>query len=277
MYNDISFALFLTFLAGLSTVLGGAFVFLFKQINARFLSFGLGFSAGVMIYLALFELLEEANNELQLSLGHEAHWQTTGFFVLGLAIAGAIDLITFHQAKICENLNLSISSQKKNSRNCLIYKSNSKQGLLRTGLFVAFAIALHNFPEGMITFTAANVNYVFGLSVALAVAVHNIPEGLCVSLPIFYATKDKMKSLFYTLLAGLSEPVGALVVYFFFSKYLDSVVLGRMLAAVAGIMVYISIDELLPTARRFARWHVSLFGLVSGIAVIASSLYLLNK
>lgn len=276
--NNINLALLLTFLAGLSTVLGGSFIFLFKRINARFLSFGLGFSAGVMIYLAFFELLAEAGKELQLVSGRDARWQVVAFFVLGLIVAAAIDLITFHQAKICQYLKFNSDGKKeKEGRYCLIYKGDKQQKLLKTGFFVAFAIALHNFPEGMITFTAANINLVFGLSVALAVAIHNIPEGLCVSLPIFYATGKKLKSIIYTLLAGLAEPAGALIVYFFLSSYLDSTILGAMFGIVAGIMVYISFDELLPTARRFAPWHVGLSGLVLGMIIMSTSLYLLNQ
>ena len=275
--DNINFPLFLTFLAGLSTVLGGAFVFLFKRLNAKLLSFGLGFSAGVMIYLSFFELLKEAGSELESALGHEARWQVIACFIIGMAIAAIIDLITVHQAKICDNLNTG-NGQKENNggSNCLIYGHDKEQKLFKTGLFVAFAIALHNFPEGMITFTAANINYIFGLSVAVAVAIHNIPEGFCVALPIYYATGSKAKSMFYALLAGLAEPLGALVVYFFLSAYLNSMAIGVMLGAVAGIMVYISLDELLPTANRFSRWHIGLSGLIFGMTMMAISLYLLN-
>ncbi|MCU0679238.1 MAG: zinc transporter ZupT [Planctomycetes bacterium] len=273
---NVSFAFLLTFIAGLSTVLGGSFVFLFKRINSKLMSFGLGFSAGVMIYLSFFELLKEAGRELHAALGREADWRVVIFFILGLALAAVIDLITVHQAKICRHLNLNKHEQKK-GRDCLIYRCDKQQKLLKTGFFVAFAIALHNFPEGMITFTAANVNYVFGLSVALAVAIHNIPEGFCVSLPIFYATGKRVKSIFYALLAGLAEPLGALAVYFFLGSHLSPLSIGVMLAVVAGIMVYISIDELLPLAFHSARWPVGLSGLAAGLIIMASGLYLLNQ
>lgn len=276
--ENMNFPLLLTFLAGLSTVIGGSFVFLFKRINGKLLSFGLGFSAGVMIYLAFFELLEEANKELIIALGYDSKWHVVAFFVIGLIVAALIDLVTVHQAKIFKHLNFENNNKKeKGGEGCLIYGNDKKQKLLKTGFFVAFAIALHNFPEGMITFTAANINYVFGISIALAVAIHNIPEGFCVSLPIFYATGNKTKSLLYALLAGLAEPLGALIVYFFLSSYLDSMAIGAMLGVVAGIMVYISLDELLPTAKRFARWHIGLSGLVFGMIIMAGSLYLLNQ
>lgn len=275
--DNINLPLFLTFLAGASTVLGGSFVFLFKRINARLLSFGLGLSAGVMIYLAFFELLKEAGKELESALGHDASWQVIIFFIMGMALAAIIDLITVHQAKLCNNLN-AVNGRREQQKggNCLIYRHDKQQKLLKTGMFVAFAIALHNFPEGMITFTAANINIVFGISIALAVAVHNIPEGFCVALPIYSATGNKAKSMLYATLAGLAEPLGALIVYFFLSAYLNSMAIGVMLGVVAGIMVYISLDELLPTANRFARWHIGLSGLVTGMIIMAGSLYLLN-
>lgn len=275
--DNINLPLFLTFLAGLSTVLGGSFVFLFKRINARLLSFGLGLSAGVMIYMAFFELLKEAGKELETAFGHDAGWQVIIFFIMGMALAAIIDLVTVHQVKLCDNLNIENGrSQRQKGANCLIYKQDKQQKLLKTGIFVAFAIALHNFPEGMITFTAANINFVFGISIALAVAIHNIPEGFCVALPIYSATGNKPKSILYATLAGLAEPLGALIVYFFLSAYLNSMAIGVMLGVVAGIMVYISLDELLPTANRFARWHIGLSGLVTGMIIMAGSLYLLN-
>lgn len=272
-----SYPLLLTALAGLSTVLGGCFVFLFKRINARLLSFGLGLSAGVMIYLAFFELLREAGKELASALGHKAAWQAALFFIMGLAIAAIVDLVTVHQAKLCNNLNAGNGqSRPRKGGHCLIYRRDKQQKLLKTGMFVAFAIALHNVPEGIITFTAANLNFMFGITIALAVAIHNIPEGFCVALPIYAATGSKAKSLLYTVLAGLAEPLGALIVYYFLSAYLNSLALGVMLGAVAGIMVYISFDELLPTANRFSRWPVGASGLAAGMVIMAGSLYLLN-
>lgn len=275
--DAINFPLLLTFFAGMSTVLGGCFVFLCKRINGSFLSFGLGFSAGVMIYLAFFELLKEANTELESALGYDAGWQVIAFFLVGMAITAIIDLVTAHQTEVCSNAGGENSKGKKRRRSaCLFHTEAKKRKLLKTGVFVAFAIALHNFPEGMITFTATTLSYTFGIPVAIAVAIHNIPEGFCIALPIYYATGSKLKGVLYAFLAGLAEPIGALAVYFFLSAYLNSLAIGVMLSIVAGIMVYISFDELLPTANRFSSWHTGLFGLIFGMIMMAMSLYLLN-
>ncbi len=150
------------------------------------------------------------------------------------------------------------------------------------GLFTALAIGIHNFPEGLATFLAALQNPSLGVAIAVAIALHNIPEGISVSVPIFYATGNRRKAFVYSLLSGLTEPVGAGVAYLalrFFtggSSVISPQLMGILFAGVAGIMVYISLDELLPASRAFGKGHDSLFGLISGMAVMAVSLLLMR-
>lgn len=258
MQNSIILAFFLTTLAGLSTVLGAFLAFLVKTTCTKFLSFGLGLSAGVMIYLSFFELLKESNHLLTGDLNQNYSGLVMIMFLVGLGITGTIDMFTHSR------LETNCGTQCKNG-----------QLLLKTGMFTAVIIAVHNFPEGIATFTTANTDMVFGLAMTIAIAIHNIPEGFCIALPIYYATKSKKKGILYALYAGLAEPVGALLTYLFLLPYINDRILGIMLAIVAGIMVYISFDELLPTAKKYGG-HVSLLGLVCGMFLIAFSLHLFH-
>jgi len=146
--------------------------------------------------------------------------------------------------------------------------------LRRTGIFAAIAIAIHNFPEGLATFTAALTDPALGMAIAVAIAIHNIPEGIAVSIPLYYATGDRKKAFFYSFLSGLSEPVGALIGYLVLMPFFSPTLFGVLFAGVAGIMVFISFDELLPAAEEFGEHHLSVYGLIAGMAVMALSLLL---
>jgi ZIP family zinc transporter len=139
-------------------------------------------------------------------------------------------------------------------------------------LFTALAIGIHNFPEGLATFTAALTDPGIGIAIAVAIAIHNIPEGIAVSIPIYYATGNRKKAFLLSFLSGLAEPVGALVGYLILMPFLSPVVFGVLFAAVAGIMVFISLDELLPSAREYGEHHLSIYGLIAGMLVMAISL-----
>ncbi len=281
MQDNVALAFILTILAGLSTVIGAFLVFWVRTTCTKFLSFGLGFSAGVMIYLSFFELLKESNYLLAGSPKGNYSGLVVLMFLFGLAIAGVIDFFTHNRVEACPGLGCgktevtNLGNRWHGHRHRHGQRFWSQQALLRTGIFTAVIIAIHNFPEGIVTFTTASVNMVFGVSIAIAIAIHNIPEGFCIALPIYYATKDKKKSILYALIAGLAEPFGALLTYFILLPFISNNVLGIMLAIVAGIMVYISFDELLPTARRYGG-HTGLFGLVCGMVLMAFSLYLLH-
>lgn len=269
MINDnVLLAFGLTLFAGLSTGIGSALAFFAKKTNTRFLSVALGFSAGVMIYVSMIEIFQKAKEALTGAMGEvHGYWMTVGGFFLGIAFIALIDKLVPsvenpHEIKSVEEMNP--SAQKMNY---------SK--LMRMGVFTALAIGIHNFPEGLATFMAALRNPEMGIAIAVAIAIHNIPEGIAVSVPVYYASNSKKKAFWYSFLSGVSEPVGALIGYFILVQFFNDIVFGIVFSSVAGIMVFISIDELLPAAREYGEHHYSIFGLVAGMAVMAVSLLLL--
>lgn len=269
-------AFMLTLLAGISTALGAFLAFVKTKDESRVLSFGLGFSGGVMIYLSFVEILPK-------SIEHFATIHTNSFanilgilcFFIGMIIAFFIDFfipkdVNPHELKTQDEVYCELS--KKPSYDGLV----SKRSIHRTAVFTAIAITVHNFPEGFATFIAAMDNFTFGLSIAIAVAIHNIPEGLAVSLPIYYSTGNKKQALKLTLLSGLAEPLGAVVGYFILAPLLGDYTLAVGFGLIAGIMVFISIDSLLPNSKLSTKGHESVIGVLIGMGIMALSLILLN-
>lgn len=273
--NTILFAFALTIFAGLSTGIGSLFAFFTHRTNTKFLSIALGFSAGVMIYISFVEILADAHKFLTLELGDSTgSWVTVAAFFGGILIIAVIDKLVPsydnpHEMHHVEELNQCEIMVNKND---LTVRNSQK--LLRVGMFTAIAIVIHNLPEGVATFTSAIKNPSLGISIALAIAIHNIPEGIAVSIPIYCATGNRKKAFLLSFLSGLSEPVGAAIGYLILLPFLNEIVFGIIFAAVAGIMVFISLDELLPTAREYGEHHLSMYGLICGMAVMAVSLNL---
>ncbi|MFC2115617.1 zinc transporter ZupT [Bacteroidota bacterium] len=267
MEGNVLFALGLTLFAGLSTGIGSAMAFFTKTTNTKFLSTALGFSAGVMIYVSFTEILGKGFIMLQESYGMSAgSWYTVLSFFGGIFIIAFIDSLvpTFenpHEIRKVEDIRLS-------------KVSGQKSGLMRMGLFMALAISMHNFPEGLATFAAGMADPTLAIPIAVAIAIHNVPEGIAVSIPIYYATGNKRKAFFLSFASGLAEPLGGLLGYLFLSSVLNESVLGVLFGGVAGIMVFISVDELLPTAREYGHHHHAIYGLIGGMAVMAVSLLL---
>ncbi len=255
-------ALLMTLLAGLSTVVGGCFTFFIKRTNIKALSIGLGFSAGVMIYLSFTEILRNANGLLIKYFPNNSEWMVFFGFILGLIVAVIIDYF------VPEHIDNDLFECKDNCSN--IHK------IKRAGLLTAIAITVHNFPEGMATFFVSTQSLALGIPVAVAIALHNIPEGIAVALPIYHATGKKRTALWYTFLSGISEPIGALVGLFVLHTFLPVAAIGFLFAAVAGIMIYISFDTLLPLSRDYGDGHYSVFGIMSGVVFIWASLLLIK-
>lgn len=262
--NEILFAFSLTLFAGLSTAIGSAIAFFAKKTNPSFLSWALGFSAGVMLYLSFIEIFPKAFASLagEMTEGW-AYTVTTLSFFGGILITGIIDRIVPNTVNPHEPKDYESVEDKEK-----IQRSN----LLRMGLFTALAITLHNLPEGMATFFAALQEPLLGVSLAIAIAIHNIPEGIAVSVPIYYATGSKKKAFFYSALSGLAEPVGAVIGFFVLSFFLNDLIFGIIFAAVGGIMIYIALDELLPSAEKYGEHHKVIYGLIIGMMVMAVSL-----
>lgn len=266
--ENILFAFGLTLFAGLATGVGSLLAFFTKKTNTKFLSISLGFSAGVMIYVSMIEIFFKAKESLVSALGEvQGSWYTVIGFFSGIALIAIIDKFVPsyenpHEIKTVEELQPTL-------------QKNNYSKLMRTGVFTALVIGIHNFPEGLATFMAALKEPTLGVSIAIAIAIHNIPEGIAVSVPVYYASNSKKKAFWLSFLSGLSEPIGALVGYFLFSQFFNEVTFGILFAAVAGIMVFISLDELLPAAREYGEHHYSIYGLIAGMAVMAVSLLLL--
>lgn len=266
-WNAILFAFSLTLFAGLSTGIGSAISLIAKRTNTWFLTVSLGFSAGVMIYVSFVEIFPKAQEELVADLGEVlGNWVTVFAFFGGMALIAIIDKFIPNIENPHEMRNVEDLKTGKG------LKDSDK--LMRTGLFTALAIGIHNFPEGLATFTAALRDPNLGIPIAIAIAIHNIPEGIAVAVPIYYATGNKRKAFWYSFLSGLSEPVGAIIGFAILMPFMSAAVFGILFAGVAGIMVFISLDELLPSAREYGEHHLSIYGLVAGMIVMAVSLLL---
>lgn len=249
----------LTLLAGLSTGLGSLMAFFTRRTSTRFLSAALGFSAGVMLYVSFVELLAGAMEVAGAPVA------TVAFFC-GVGAIALIDRVVPypqnpHEVRKVEALGGGVDTGGREAG-----------GLYRTGILTAAAIALHNIPEGMATFSGALLDPGIGVAIAVAIAIHNIPEGIAVSVPIYYATQSRRTAFLYSLLSGLAEPAGAVVAFLILLPYLSGAVLGLLFAAVAGIMVFVAVDELLPAAREYGEAHLAVYGLVLGMAVMAGVL-----
>ena len=260
--SQIIFALLLTLGAGLATGVGSCIAFFFNRANKKFLPFALGFSGGVMIYISFAELLTESRLGL-ISLYGERNgaFSAIAAFFTGIAVAMLIDRLipdggNPHEVRTVEEMD----SPKHNDH------------LFRSGMLFALALAIHNFPEGMAVFISSLANPETGFSIALAIAIHNIPEGITVSVPIYHATGSRKKALLLSTLSGLAEPLGALAAWLIFAPFLSHTLLMLIFAGVAGIMVFITFDELLPLAEEYGEHHTSILGLISGMLIMAISL-----
>jgi zinc transporter, ZIP family len=272
MLDNFWVAFLLTLFAGLSTGIGSALAFFTKTTNTKLLSYVLGLSAGVMIYVSFVEIFPSAMGEFMNVFSEKKSmlFAILSFFG-GMLIITLIDKLipsmeNPHEVRTIEDMDN--TKKEKNYRK-----------LHRMGIMTAIAVAIHNFPEGIATFMAALNDPSVGFAIAMAIAIHNIPEGIAISVPIYYATGSREKAFFYSFLSGLAEPVGAILAYLLLMPFLTShtsgIVLGIVLAAVAGIMVFISLDELLPTAREYGEHHISIYGVVSGMLIMALSLLFL--
>lgn len=258
---SIVFAFLITLIAGLATGIGAIFAFFSKKENIVFLSISLGFSAGIMIYLSFMEILPASLNIVS------QVWGYLGFFI-GAFIIGIIDKVIPNNENPHEFFHRQSDLKK-------LQTSHTRHHLLKIGILTALSIAIHNFPEGFITFMSLLEYPQIGIGIAVAIALHNIPEGMAVSVPILYATGSRKKAFWYSFLSGLSEPMGALFGYILLQPFLSQTVWGMILSATAGIMVYIALEELLPTAKRYSQNHLSILSVFIGMFVAFFSLWIL--
>lgn len=277
MSNDVLFALLLTLLAGLSTGIGSAAAYFIREPKPRLMSMILGFSAGVMLYISFAELLHAAFEKVGYLTAN------VGFFI-GIGFIAIVDILIPHEYKQ-EHAADSVlpiikgsPDQASSGRGQHGFRHGAKQvsQIKRAGMLTAIGIAIHNFPEGLAVFSSAITgDQAFGILVAVAIALHNIPEGISVSMPIFEATGNRRQAFLYSFAAGLAEPVGAVIGYTILFNFLTPTVIYTLLAFAAGIMVYISLDELLPTAHQYGEEHLVIIGVVAGMVIMALSIFLL--
>ncbi|MFI3128849.1 MAG: zinc transporter ZupT [Bacillota bacterium] len=284
--GNVYIAFGMTLIAGLCTGLGSFIALLSKKENKVFLSVSLGFSAGVMIYVSFVEIFQKAKDSLVLELGEKnGQIATVLAFFGGMLVIAVIDrlipkeknpheLASFEPSNTTDIINEKSTGTLELASESAVPTEKNQKSLMRMGLFTALAIAIHNFPEGLATFISALGEMEVAIPIVVAIAMHNVPEGIAVSVPIYHATGSKKKAFIYSFLSGLSEPIGALVGWWLLMPIMTDTVFGVIFASVAGIMVFISIDELLPCAREYGKNHHAIVGFMFGMAVMAVSLLL---
>ena len=270
--ENIIVAFLLTLVAGLSTGIGSLIAFVSNSTNRRFLSVSLGFSAGVMVYVSMLEILPKAAESFAGSFNERLSMTIAVIsFFGGMFLIALIDKLlpseeNPHEVKLIEDC------RKNGGTDCERLAASGR--LRRIGIFTALAVGIHNFPEGLATFVSALQEPSLAIPIVAAIALHNIPEGIAVSVPIYQATGSKKKAFGLSFMSGLAEPIGALIGWLILMPFMNNIVYGVIFAMVAGIMVFISFDELLPAAREYGEHHLSIYGLIGGMAVMAVSLIL---
>lgn len=264
-WSNILFAFGLTLFAGLATGLGGVIAVARKAPGERFLAGSLGFSVGVMLYVSFMEIMPKAVDELTSVWGERSgNWAAVGAFFIGIAVIAVIDRL----------VPSAINPHEPSTVGGAVEGFERRSRMMKAGVLTAIAISIHNFPEGFATFIAGMTDPMIAIPVAVAIAIHNIPEGVAVAVPIREGTGSRKKALKWATLSGLAEPAGAIVGFLLLMPFIGPEAMGLSFAAVAGVMVFISLDELLPTAISSGRHHTAIYGLLAGMAVMAISLLL---
>ena len=241
--NKIYLNFLITLLAGLSTIIGVIPIFLKEKNKEKIIATALSFSSGVMLTISLISLIPESSTLLsQIYKPLPAFLITSIFIIIGIIITNTIDL------KLEEKI--------------------TNTNLYKLGLMSTITLIIHNIPEGITTFLSTTANQTLGLKLAITIALHNIPEGISIAIPIYYSTKSKLKAFIYTLIAGLSELLGAIVAFIFLKKQLTDFTLGIILAITAGIMIDISIYEYLPSSFEYKKNKVTIYYFVLGILIM---------
>lgn len=263
---DFWFALSLTFLAGIATIFGGLLATHKSILNRGVLAVALGFSAGAMMYVSFTDILGKSLNAFG-----EVYDATGAYGFMALSFFVGVGVMVIADRLIPKDIN-------PDQQEGVIQKPSAvKRKLLHSGLFIGLALCLHNFPEGFLVFMTAYDDPTVGIAIAFALAIHNIPEGIAVAAPIYAATKNRFKAVGIAALTGIAEPIGAIIGFLLLQNYLTDSVFGWVFGIVAGMMIFISVDELLPAAKRFeTSQRQTTYGFIAGMAVLAGSITLLQ-
>ena len=268
-------ALILSSIAGLSTVLGGFVTFFIKENSLKFLSFGLGLSAGVMLFISLVDLYPESCEMIKNQMGENFIWLAILFFAIGMRSAVLIDYFSPDHLQ-AQMFTKQIGANEKHidSTNCTKDENAviSIGKIKKAGILTAIVVAVHNFPEGLATFFLTAQDVMLGLGIVFAIAIHNIPEGMAISIPVYQATHSKRKAFMYSFLAGMAEPVGGVIGFIIIKTLFPNLCIGILFSLVAGIMTYISLDTLLPLSKDYDTGHYSISGVVIGLLIMAIAL-----
>ena len=260
MDENVIFALSLTVMAGLATGIGSVLALFAKRTNTKFLAVSLGFSAGVMIYVSMIEIFQKSRQYLSDATDAKAgYWFAAASFFAGMIRIALIDYFV---------------PSAEGDIGCKSGGKPCSAALERMGIMTALAIGIHNFPEGMATFTSALKDPHLGVAIAVAIAIHNIPEGIATSVPIYYSTGSRKRAFWVSFFSGITEPLGAVIGYLILRPFFNDTMFGVLFGLVAGIMVFISIEELLPMAREYEKSKATIIGFIIGMMVIALSLLL---
>lgn len=251
--NQEIMPIFLSLLAGLSTLIGAFMVFFSKTKDKKLITFALSFSAGVMITISFTDLLPTASETLNKIYGKlGGGFLSILFLIIGVIIAFLIDNF------IPENESIGVDTDNNST-------------LFRVGFVSMIALMFHNFPEGIATYISGYQDTTLGITIAMAIALHNIPEGVSIAMPIYYSTGSRKKAFLYTFISGIAEPVGAIMSYLFLKPYINDFILSVVFALVAGIMIYISFAELIPEAKSYNHNLIYIFSIILGICVMPIS------
>ncbi len=279
MENTYLTALILSTLAGLSTVLGGFVTFFIKENSLKFLSFGLGLSAGVMLFISLVDLYPESCEMIKNQMGENFLFLSVVSFGIGILTAVLIDyFIPDHLQSQMLTKQLGANEKHVDSTDCKEDENAiiSIGKIKKAGILTAIVVAVHNLPEGLATFFLTAQNVMLGLGIVIAIAIHNIPEGMAISIPVYQATHSKRKAFLYSFLSGMAEPVGGVVGFVIIKSLFPNLCVGILFSLVAGIMTYISIDTLLPLSKDYDTGHYSISGVVLGLLIMGVALVLLE-
>lgn len=243
--NSTLLSFLLTIIAGLSTLIGSIVIFLNKKNKDKIIISSLSFASAVMLFISITDLIPESYNMFK-----------NLFRLFPLIILILINI----------NIGIILSFYIKK-----YIPENNNDNLYKVGLISMFAIIIHNMPEGMATFMASNTNISLGISLTIAIALHNIPEGISIAVPIYYSTNSKLKAILYTFLSGLSEVFGAIITYLFLKPFINDYIMGILFSVIAGIMMHISIFELLPTSLNYKNKKLTKIFFILGIIFVLFS------
>lgn len=279
MENNYLTAFIFSTIAGLSTVIGSVVTFFIKGNSLKYLSFGLGLSAGVMLFVSLVDLYPEAMELIDKQMGSNFGWLCILFFAIGILTAVLIDVfIPDHIQAQMFTKQIGANEKHVDSTDCVENENAviSIGKIKRAGLVTAIVVALHNLPEGLATFTLTSQDLMLGFGVVFAIAIHNIPEGMAISIPVYQATHSKRKAFWYSFLSGMAEPVGGVIGFIIIKSLFPNFCVGLLFAIVAGIMTYISLDTLLPLSKDYDTGHYSISGVVLGLLIMAVALMVVH-